>query len=255
MARNNHPDVTVKRIIDTALNLFMKKGCDATTINDIINQLGDLSKGAIYYHFKSKEEIIDAVLDSVYSERNKHWLDTIKSGHTGLEKIRQLFLESVCDPSQEIIIAAMPNLMKEPRFLAQELSASITEVAPILRKLIQEGVTDGSITTDHPKELSEVLILLANIWINPFIFACSEQELYNKYIYLKEITDKLGLPILDDAIFARVEKLRKLISAQQKKETTNKPDSPILDDAIFTQVEKVRKSISSNRNWKRNNLP
>ena len=55
VARNKYPEVTLNRILDTALDLFIEKGYEQTTIQDIVDQLGDLSKGAIYHHFKSKE--------------------------------------------------------------------------------------------------------------------------------------------------------------------------------------------------------
>ena len=54
MARNKYPEITEKRILDAALKLFMEKGYEQTTIQDIVNELGDLSKGAVYHHFKSK---------------------------------------------------------------------------------------------------------------------------------------------------------------------------------------------------------
>ena len=61
MARNKYPEVTVERILDVSQRLFLEKGYDNTTIQDIVDELGGLSKGAIYHHFKSKEEIMDAV--------------------------------------------------------------------------------------------------------------------------------------------------------------------------------------------------
>ena len=63
MARNKYPEVTVERILDVSQRLFLEKGYDNTTIQDIVDELGGLSKGAIYHHFKSKEEIMDAVGD------------------------------------------------------------------------------------------------------------------------------------------------------------------------------------------------
>ena len=53
----------MERILDTAQRLFLEKGYEQTTIQDITDNLGGLTKGAIYHHFKSKEEIIDAVSD------------------------------------------------------------------------------------------------------------------------------------------------------------------------------------------------
>ena len=59
MARNKHSEETVNLILDTAFSLFMEKGYEHTSIQDLLNNLGGLSKGAIYHHFKSKEEILD----------------------------------------------------------------------------------------------------------------------------------------------------------------------------------------------------
>ena len=47
MPRNKHPEETVDRILNVALALFLEKGYEATTIQDIIDHLGGLSKGAI----------------------------------------------------------------------------------------------------------------------------------------------------------------------------------------------------------------
>lgn len=65
MARNKYPEETVNLILDVAGRLFMEKGYEHTSIQDIIDNLGGLSKGAIYHHFKSKEEILDAVTDRI----------------------------------------------------------------------------------------------------------------------------------------------------------------------------------------------
>ena len=52
MARNKYPEETVKLILDAATHLFVEKGYDATSLQDIINET-NLSKGAIYHHFSS----------------------------------------------------------------------------------------------------------------------------------------------------------------------------------------------------------
>lgn len=61
MARNKYPEVTVEKILEVAERLFGEKGYDDTTIQNIIDGLGGLTKGAVYHHFKSKEEILDAL--------------------------------------------------------------------------------------------------------------------------------------------------------------------------------------------------
>ena len=53
MARNKYPEVTVEKILDVSQRLFLEKGYDATTIQDIVDDLGGLTKGALYHHFLS----------------------------------------------------------------------------------------------------------------------------------------------------------------------------------------------------------
>ena len=71
MARNKHPEETINLILDVAFCRFMEKGYEHTSIQDIINNLGGLSKGAIYHHFKSKEDILVAVTDRMTKESNR----------------------------------------------------------------------------------------------------------------------------------------------------------------------------------------
>ena len=57
MARNRHPEATVERILAEAARLFLQKGFEKTSMQDIMDATG-LSKGAIYHHFASKEDIL-----------------------------------------------------------------------------------------------------------------------------------------------------------------------------------------------------
>ena len=49
MARNKHPEETVEKILAVSAKLFMEKGYEHTTLQDIIDNLGGLTKGAIYH--------------------------------------------------------------------------------------------------------------------------------------------------------------------------------------------------------------
>ena len=61
MPRNKYPEQTVEKILDAAAALFAEKGYQSTTLQDIIDATG-LSKGAVYHHFRSKEEIARKVV-------------------------------------------------------------------------------------------------------------------------------------------------------------------------------------------------
>ena len=58
MARNKYPEITVEKILEVSQRLFMEKGYDNTTIQDIVNELGGLTKGAIYHHSNRKRKLL-----------------------------------------------------------------------------------------------------------------------------------------------------------------------------------------------------
>ncbi len=62
------PDVSEERknqILDAATQVFMKKGFDKARMDDIVEETG-LSKGALYWYFKSKYDIIISILDRIF---------------------------------------------------------------------------------------------------------------------------------------------------------------------------------------------
>ena len=67
MARRTKEEAAKTRaqILDSALSLFVKKGYDRTTFNDIASRL-KLNKGAVYWHFESKEALLVAILDDMF---------------------------------------------------------------------------------------------------------------------------------------------------------------------------------------------
>lgn len=99
MARNKHPEETVNLILAVAFRLFMEKGYEHTSIQDIIDNLGGLSKGAIYHHFKSKEEILMAVTDRMTEESNRTLMEIRdRQDLNGKKKVKDNF-QSIDLPS------------------------------------------------------------------------------------------------------------------------------------------------------------
>ena len=88
MARNKYPEVTVEKILEVSQRLFLEKGYDNTTIQDIVDELGGLTKGAIYHHFKSKEEIMDALSEKMFTSNNPFEEVKKRKDLNALEKMR-----------------------------------------------------------------------------------------------------------------------------------------------------------------------
>ena len=215
MARNRHPEETVNLILDVAFRLFMEKGYEHTSIQDIIDNLGGLSKGAIYHHFRSKEDILIAVTDRMTAESNQ-MLAAIRDRQdlSGQEKLKTIFKESITRSVQDDIFTVAPDFHNNPKLLFSLLHDTIEEVVPnYILPIIQQGISDGSIKTDYPKQLAELILLAANIWMNPMVFDSSEEDSYCKFMILSQMLQGFGLDIIDTEI---LERLQELVSIYQK---------------------------------------
>lgn len=213
MARNKYPEITEQRILDASLKLFLEKGYEHTTIQDIIDELGNLTKGAIYHHFKSKSDIIEAVMEQLYGGQEKDFEDILAGSGTGLEKLKKLMIVSLKSHGNQLMIKAAPNIMKNPRFLTKQLFESLNETVPqLILPLIEEGIQDGSIKTDYPKELAEALLILCNFWLNPFIFQNSAEEQVQKIRFMGDLLNRLDMSIIDDEVIDILESYRKQLA-------------------------------------------
>lgn len=204
MARNKYPEETRGKILAVARKLFYEKGYDNTTIQDIINELGGRTKGVIYHHFKSKQEILESVIeDNDVSNKQTSWYENWQ-GETGLEKIKMQILKSLQDFKRYAILYSAEVLLKTPRMIGEVYLSSLNEGANHLQVYINEGVADGSIITHFPKELSELISLTMNIWLGLNINRYSREELENKMLFLQNMFQRINVPLIDNTILSTV---------------------------------------------------
>lgn len=215
MARNKYPEETVNKILDVSMQLFLEKGYEHTSIQDIVNHLGCLSKGAIYHHFKSKEDILDGVMNKLY-QNNDNELDHLRllekdSSMTGLQKLQALFTTALESPRQDDMFQMAPDFLKNPQMLAMQIEGIYTESVPhFVQPIIEEGIADGSIKTDYPKELAEMILLLINIWLIPLVHDEDPSSVTNRFALFQEMMGKMGIEIFDKDAVKRLEKFRKM---------------------------------------------
>ncbi|KIL40161.1 TetR family transcriptional regulator [Gordoniibacillus kamchatkensis] len=212
MARNKYPEETINQILTVALKLFIQKGYEQTSIQDIINELGGLTKGAIYHHFKSKEEILQAVTDHLFKGVDE-MLAGVRDDNelNGLEKLRKISRVSLDNPAQNELASAAPNLLRNPKLLAAQIENIIEKAVPVyIQPIIEQGMRDGSIRTDYPRELSEALMILTNLWLNPAVIQASPEMMLRKVRFFDEILKGLGLDLFDEQMFQRYEELFRL---------------------------------------------
>lgn len=202
MSRNKYPEVTVEKILDVSQRLFYEKGYEKTSIQDIVNELGGLSKGAIYHHFKSKEDILCELEERIFKDNNPFAVVEKEKNLNGLQKLKYAIelnqKNQAMDENSQITEQFVP-LLENPHILASTIQSNRKYLSPCFRKLIQEGIDDGSIKTKYAKELSELLPLM-ELWMMPSVFPASDAEIKHKFEFLKNMFEKMGLPIFDENV-------------------------------------------------------
>ena len=149
-------------ILDVAERLFSTKGFDQTSTGDILAQVG-IARGTLYYHFQSKEEILDAVIGRMIGQMLVRARELV--GRRELSVLQRLTLmirtlqihEGWGDALMEQIHKPQNALMHQK--IQERLLAGVN---PLLTELIEEGVAEGICHTDYPAEVAEMTFLYAN---------------------------------------------------------------------------------------------
>lgn len=199
MPRNKYPEQTVEKILNAAAALFAEKGYAHTTLQDIIETTG-LSKGAVYHHFQSKEEIAARVGDRL-GTRVTGELARIRddAALTGLQKLQAVFAVCLVPQRQQTLQRALPRLWDDPQFLSIELHDLLEKTIPLyLEPMVRQGTADGSIHTPDPSALCEALFLLADLWLNPQTRPTTPARQRARCAVFQQMTQALGLDLLTD---------------------------------------------------------
>lgn len=205
MGRNKYPEQTQERIVEASVKLFIEKGYEQTTIQDILDAL-NLSKGGLYHHFKSKE----AILEAVKQKRAQYAADMLRDliEHTkaenAKEKMKKILFQLGTSTKTHSFDAVLSSQSSNPHFVMGAIQNAVTQDAPIISKLIEEGVRDGSIQTTEPTLCAEIFLLLLNFWTSPVLFKRNLEETKKRLSYLQSLMCLLGLDIIDNEFIENI---------------------------------------------------
>ena len=160
-----------------------------------------MSKGAIYHHFKSKDDIIEALGNQSYSSIDglRAYVSSFNDMN-GLEKLRMIFKAQLKDPRKRSLDPVMMDAYSNPKFMVMSLRETLCEAAAFGATLIEEGIKDGSIQAQDPLCASQVYLLLINFWLVTPLEPYDEQHIKNKVTYLRKLMEEMGIPIINDEL-------------------------------------------------------
>lgn len=168
-------------ILDAAEILFISKGYAKTTINDILQTVG-IAKGTFYHYFKSKEEVMDAVIRRM-----------IDAGVEAAKKIASDSKLTVQEKLFQMILAQRPNKENNREQMIEELHhvnnaemhqkslvESIRLLSPVLAEVVAQGVKEKVFNTPFPRESVEFLFTSSQFLFDEGLFHWQPHEILQK---------------------------------------------------------------------------
>lgn len=163
-------------ILDAADELFAQKGFDGTSTNDILEKVG-IARGTLYHHFKSKEDIMDALIDR-YSDGLLDAAQVIAADKTIPVVERMIRVVMALNLSGGSSKEIMEHIHKPQNALMHQKiqKVIINGVPPILTGIIREGIEQGMFSTPFPYECMEMVVIYANTVFDDDMITLTNEE-------------------------------------------------------------------------------
>ncbi|GAA0229850.1 TetR/AcrR family transcriptional regulator [Metaclostridioides mangenotii] len=191
-------------ILDTAADLFIEKGYVDTSISDIVSRLDGLTKGAVYHHFNSKEEIINSLVRGFIPKDDI--LDKIELNEelSGLEKIQETLFEGMFNRASHEETAKYYGLLNETTFYSIYIRMVNELTIERLIRFITEGNEDGSTNVEKPKQMSEVILLLVSTWFINVLYVTTPENFFDKIDTASTILRMSKVDVLNEEFTERM---------------------------------------------------
>lgn len=167
-----------EEILDVADKLFGEKGFEGASTNDILNEVG-IARGTLYYHFKSKEDILEALVERYQQMIVCHAKEQANRKNCSL--IERIFMVvaslnlSQYSKHSEVWIQQIHK--PQNAFMRQKVQTMlIKNITPILVELIQQGIDEGIFRTSVPYECMEMVLVYATTILDDNLLELTEKE-------------------------------------------------------------------------------
>lgn len=205
MRTAKHFDAKRNDILKTASQLFMTQGYEATTTRDILKAC-NIAKGTLYHYFKSKEEILDAMVE-VFTETMADQARAIaeRKDLTASQKLFFIVLGDKNSDEKDKMIETL-HRVENAKLHIKSIMETIRLLTPILTQVVELGIEEGVFKTPYPQEVVEQLIVSASFIFDDDLFSWTREEATKKvtaFIHTMEVllgTEKGSLSHMAEAI-------------------------------------------------------
>lgn len=182
-------DERKNEIIDTAARLFVQKGYDKCSVNDILQSIG-IAKGTFYHYFKSKEEVIDAVNNKATNLIKERIAEVDKMKDLSpIDRLIHVFLAMrIEDQMAEGLLTEIHR--PENALLHQKsLVSTVDAVTPVLTRIVEEGNKAGTFHCTSPKHYMKIFLTAMITLTDDGIFNVPEEEQEAQFLSLLELLE------------------------------------------------------------------
>lgn len=176
-------------ILNAMMDLLKEEKGAACSVSDIAKKAG-IGKGSIYYYYKSKEEIFDALVEHVYNQIiEKCRLITENAKMNSIEKLSLLiksYKSSVVESSIDEYLHQQQNAAIHQKSLAKILSS----LSPIVADIIRQGINEKLFTCNKPEETAEIILSVYCFLFDHGIFSWTEKQIADKTKALADLLER-----------------------------------------------------------------
>ena len=135
---------TKRRIFETAVKLFAEKGYESTGIEEITAVAG-YAKGALYYHFETKEDLFDLLLEEGSKLLNNSIEIKLKKCTNSVEKLKAILMVEIKTiiNYEDLITVIINNTLGETS-RTRKCKKALNDYIETIKKVVQEGIDEGS---------------------------------------------------------------------------------------------------------------
>lgn len=155
------PEERKKELVEASERLFITVGYEQTAVSDIVGEV-NVSQGAFYYYFKSKEDVLVAVLEKNLSEMEVDFRQIADRGD--LEeavKLNYMFNRFLSKGISRKKILGFIHQSKNANLHSKMAKMRpFSKVSPIVAEVISKGIERGRFSVGHPMETSLLLLML-----------------------------------------------------------------------------------------------
>ena len=156
--------VRKEAFVEAALRLLQTKGYEATSIQDLLNELG-ASRGAFYHYFDSKQALLEAVVDRIADQALAPLASVVDDPELAAIPKLERFFGGIAQykTDRKALMLELIKVWKsdDMAVVRDRLRRTLGErVAPILARIIEQGIAEDVFSVDSPMETAAILVTL-----------------------------------------------------------------------------------------------